>query len=68
MPDVKRHVIGIKKDKKSGVILSDNPNHQETPRIFWRSTLWNTTELPVDGAPCPRCDGSAKLVQGIGGG
>jgi len=48
MPEVKRHVIGIKEDKKSGVIFSDNPNHQQVPDIFWRSTLWNTTELPVN--------------------
>jgi mannose-6-phosphate isomerase-like protein (cupin superfamily) len=48
MPDVKRYVIGIKSDKKSGVIFSNNPNHQEVPDIVWRSTLWNTIELPVD--------------------
>ena len=48
MPQVKRHVIGIKADKKSGVLFSDNPNSQQVPDIFWRSTLWNTTELPVD--------------------
>ena len=48
MPDVKRHVIGIKEDKKSGVIFSNNSNQQQVPDIFWRSTLWNTTELPAD--------------------
>lgn len=48
MPQVHRHVIGIKKDKMSGVIYSDNPESQEVPQIFWRATLWNTTELPVD--------------------
>ena len=48
MPDVKRHVIGVIADKKSGVIFSDNPNHQQVTDIFWRSTLWATTELPVD--------------------
>ena len=48
MPEVKRHIIGIKADKKSGIIFSDNPNQQQVPGIFWRSTLWNTTELPVD--------------------
>ena len=48
MPNVKRHVIGIKAEKKSGIIFSDNLNQQQVPEIFWRSTLWNTTELPVD--------------------
>ena len=48
MPNVRRHVIGVKKDKMSGVIYSDNPEHQEVPQIFWRTTLWNTTELPID--------------------
>jgi hypothetical protein len=48
VPNVRRHVIGVKKDKMSGVIYSDNPEHQEVPQIFWRTTLWNTTELPVD--------------------
>ena len=37
MPQVKRHVIGIKADKKSGVLFSDNPNSQQVPDIFWRS-------------------------------
>jgi hypothetical protein len=46
MPKVKRHVIGIKENKMSGVIYSDNPESQEV--IFWRTTLWNTTDLPVD--------------------
>lgn len=48
MPKIKRHVIGIKDNKMSGVIYSDNPEYQEVPQIFWRTTLWNTTELPVD--------------------
>ena len=48
MPNVKRHVIGIKADKKSGVVFSDNPESQSVPGIFWRTTLWNTTELPVN--------------------
>lgn len=48
MPNVTRHVIGIKENKMSGVIYSDNPEYQEVPQIFWRTTLWNTTELPVD--------------------
>jgi mannose-6-phosphate isomerase-like protein (cupin superfamily) len=61
MPDVKRHVIGIKADKKSGVVFSNNPNHQQVPDIFWRSTLWNTTELPVDNTI--RGDRAADVTQ-----
>ena len=48
MPKVKRHVIGTKENKMSGVIYSNNPEYQEVPQIFWRTTLWNTTELPVE--------------------
>lgn len=48
MPHINRIVIGANDDKKSAVILRDSPNYQEVPGIFWRSTLWATTELPVD--------------------
>ena len=48
MTHVSRVVIGANKDKKSGVIYRDSPNHQEAPELYWRSTLWTTTELPVD--------------------
>ena len=48
MPQVNRVVIGVGPDKKSAVIHRDSPNHQEVPGIFWRSTLWATTELPVN--------------------
>ncbi|WP_218275525.1 hypothetical protein, partial [Pseudomonas sp. FW305-76] len=47
-PQVKRVVIGVGRDKKSAVIHRDSPNHQEVPGIFWRSTLWAATELPVN--------------------
>jgi hypothetical protein len=40
-------MVGVD-EKKSAVILRDSPNHQEVPGIFWRSTLWATTELPVN--------------------
>jgi len=39
MPNVKRHVMGIKADKKSGVVFGDNPESQSVPGIFWRTTL-----------------------------
>jgi mannose-6-phosphate isomerase-like protein (cupin superfamily) len=48
MPHINRIVIGLNEEKKSAVILRDSPNHQEVPGMFWRSTLWATTELPVD--------------------
>lgn len=48
MSQVKRVVIGVGPDKKSAVIHRDSPNHQEVPSIFWRSTLWATSELPVN--------------------
>ena len=48
MPDVNRVVIGANAEKKSAVVFRNSPNHQQMPEIFWRSTLWNTTELPVD--------------------
>src|SRR5580704_17133679 len=48
MPQVKRVVIGVGPGKKSTVIHRDSPNHQEVPYIFWRSTLWAATELPVN--------------------
>lgn len=48
MSKVKRYVIGVKEDKMAGVIYSEDPEHQELPQVFWRATLWNTNELPVD--------------------
>lgn len=48
MPHVNRVVIGVNDEKKSAVMYRDSPNHQEVPEIFWRSTLWATTELPVN--------------------
>jgi len=47
-PQVKRVVIGVGPGKKSAAIHHDSPNHQEVPGIFWRSTLWAATELPVN--------------------
>jgi mannose-6-phosphate isomerase-like protein (cupin superfamily) len=48
MPHVNRVVIGANDEKKSAVMYRDSPNQQEVPEIFWRSTLWATTELPVN--------------------
>ena len=48
MPHVNRVVIGVTDEKTSAVVYHDSPNHQDVPQIFWRSTLWATTELPVN--------------------
>jgi mannose-6-phosphate isomerase-like protein (cupin superfamily) len=50
MGNVKRVVIGPNEDQKSAVLHGDSTNEQQVPGIFWRSTLWATTELPVDNA------------------
>ncbi|HEY4443584.1 MAG TPA: cupin domain-containing protein [Steroidobacteraceae bacterium] len=50
MGKVKRVVIGPNEEQKSAVIHGDSANEQQMPGIFWRSTLWATTELPVDNA------------------
>lgn len=48
MTHINRVVVGFNEEKKSAVILRDTPNYQEVPGMVWRSTLWATTELPVD--------------------
>jgi mannose-6-phosphate isomerase-like protein (cupin superfamily) len=48
MPRVHRVVIGVNQGKQSAVIYRDSPNQQGVPEIFWQSTLWATTELPVN--------------------
>jgi mannose-6-phosphate isomerase-like protein (cupin superfamily) len=48
MPHVKRVVIGVNDEKQSAVMYRDSPNHQGVPEIYWQSTLWATTELPVN--------------------
>jgi mannose-6-phosphate isomerase-like protein (cupin superfamily) len=50
MGKVKRVVVGPNEDQKSAVLHGDSTNEQHVPGIFWRSTLWATTELPVDNA------------------
>jgi hypothetical protein len=48
MTHVNRVVIGVSEGKKSAVVYRDSPNQQEVPAIYWQSTLWATTELPVN--------------------
>jgi mannose-6-phosphate isomerase-like protein (cupin superfamily) len=48
MPHVTRVVIGVNDEKRSAVVDRDSPNQQEVPGIYWQSTLWATTELPVN--------------------
>jgi mannose-6-phosphate isomerase-like protein (cupin superfamily) len=50
MGRVKRVIIGPNKHQKSAVLHGDSTNEQRVPGVFWRSTLWATTELPVDNA------------------
>ncbi len=68
MPTVHRVVIGANQEEKSAVIYRDSPNHQEEPQIYWRSTLWATTELPVDNtiAGDRSADVTAREPQGNG--
>ena len=48
MRQVHRVVIGVNGEKQSAVIYRDSPNQQGVPGIYWQSTLWATTELPVN--------------------
>jgi mannose-6-phosphate isomerase-like protein (cupin superfamily) len=50
MAKVKRVVIGPDAEQRSAVLYGDSANEQKVPGIFWRSTLWATSELPVDNA------------------
>ena len=50
MSKVRRVVIGSNQERKSAVIHGDSANEQQVPGVFWRSTLWATTELPVDNS------------------
>src|ERR1700746_1208653 len=47
---VKRTVIGANADKKSAILYHDSPNEQDIPNVARRSTLWATTELPIDNS------------------
>jgi mannose-6-phosphate isomerase-like protein (cupin superfamily) len=48
MPHVHRVVIGVNDEKQSAVMYRDSPNQQGVPEIYWQSTLWASTELPVN--------------------
>ena len=48
MAKVKRVVIGPNAEQRSAVLYGDSSNEQQVRGIFWRSTLWATSELPVD--------------------
>jgi len=47
---VKRTVIGANADKKSAILYHDSPNEQDIPNVVRRSTLWATTELPINNS------------------
>jgi mannose-6-phosphate isomerase-like protein (cupin superfamily) len=48
MADIRRFVIGPNEDGLSAVLVDDVTNVQEAPGIYWRATLWATTENPAD--------------------
>ena len=48
MPNVTRYVIGPNANKQSAVLYHDSTNIQQEQGIYWRTTLWATSELPVD--------------------
>lgn len=50
MRQINRVVVGLNGDKKSGVLFGNTPNIQTVPGVFWRSTLWAASELPVDNS------------------
>jgi mannose-6-phosphate isomerase-like protein (cupin superfamily) len=50
MNKIRRVVVGVNKDNLSAITYGDTDNIQETPGIFWRSTLWGVEELPVDNS------------------
>jgi quercetin dioxygenase-like cupin family protein len=50
MAKVKRVVIGPNAEQRSAVLHGDSTNEQQVPGIVWRSTLWATSELPVDNS------------------
>ncbi len=46
----KRYVVGPNAQGKSAVLSDAATNVQENPGIFWRSTIWGSSEIPVDNA------------------
>ncbi len=50
MGRVNRIVVGPDDNKQSRVLYRDTDNIQQSPGVFWRSTLWGVDELPVDNS------------------
>ena len=50
MAIVKRSVMGRNAEGKSAILYCDSPNEQDVPNVVRRTTLWATTELPIDNA------------------
>jgi mannose-6-phosphate isomerase-like protein (cupin superfamily) len=48
VPIAQRYVIGLNENGKSGVVMSGLSNVQEEENVYWRATLWKTSEMPVD--------------------
>ena len=47
---VKRTVVGANADSQSTILYHDSPNEQDISNVARRSTLWATTELPIDNS------------------
>ncbi len=47
---VNRTVIGPNADKMSAILYHDSLNEQDIPNVARRSTLWATTELPIENS------------------
>src|SRR5258708_22377563 len=47
---VNRTVIGQNGDKMSAILYHDSLNEQDIPNVARRSTLWATTELPIENS------------------
>lgn len=63
MTSLNRVVIGNNGFGKSAVILQDQPSYQEVPDLYWRSTIWATSECPVDNTvPGDRAAGVVKTA------
>ena len=52
MTNLNRVVIGNNGSGKSAVTLQEQPSSQEVADLYWRSTIWASSEVPVDN-PIP---------------
>lgn len=50
MPRIKRYVVGIDDEGRSGVLSDHLTNEQVEDGFYWRSTLWAADRFPADNA------------------